>query len=232
MKYKKRSITAVLIAFIMLTVFTSCEETKKEQDDDKPKEEEPVDPPRQIVPLEQAKATYTNYSNRRVPLIEKSEPPKPDGSKFDPTRYTYYNYETIKQYMAYIDQEAKRANVKISSLRFYFSNYPDSTHFKNGNKVVHPRQNSIFLIPATTKDGLEYPFYLEENEDGQWEAVLLTGQLDPYGEQGMGMHMEDRLKSYAGFGPNSTATLPAATLNNHEKSLILNEGGSAPPPYH
>ena len=227
MKNTQRSFATVLFTFLLLFAFVNCEEKKKEdRKDDPPMEQEEVAPPKQIVELKQAKETYDNYTRRRVGLIEKSEGPKPDGSKFDATRYTHYDYATIKQYMDYIEQEAKRANVEISSVRFYLSNYPDSTSFRNGNKVVHPRQNSIFLIPTTTKDGLEYPFMLAD-KDGKWEAVLLTGQLDPYGEKGMGMIQEGRSKEYAGFAPNTAAL----NLSHHEKSLILNEGSSAPPPY-
>ena len=228
MKHTLRSLTTALCSLTLLLLIVNCGDQKKEQPkDDPPVEKEEVTPPKQIVSLEQAKETYDNYTRRRVGIIEKSEGPKPDGSKFDATRYTYYDYATIKQYMDYIEQEAKRANVEISSLRFYLSNYPDAPAFKNGNKVIHPRQNSVFLVPTTTKDGLEYPFMLED-KDGKWEAVLLTGQLDPLGEDGMGMQNENRAKNYAGFAVNPAPI----NLSHHEKSLILNEGGSAPPPYH
>jgi len=228
MKHTQKTFATVLFSFLLLFVFINCAEKKKEdRQDDPPIEQEEVAPPKQIVELNQAKETYDNYTRRRVGIIEKSEGSKPDGSKFDATRYTHYDIATIKQYIAYIEQEAKRANVEIASLRFYLSNYPDTTSFKNGNEVVHPRQNSVFLVPTTTKDGLEYPFMLED-KDGKWEAVLLSGQLDPLGEKGMGMQQEKRTKNYAGFAPNS-ATL---NLSHHEKSFFLNEGGSAPPPYH
>ncbi len=228
MKNTQRSFVTVFFAFLFLLAFISCQEQKKEdRQEEPPMEQEEVEPPKQIVALEQAKETYDNYTRRRVGIIEKSEGPKSDGEKFDATRYTYYDIATIKQYIAYIEQEAKRANVKISSLRFYLSNYPDSTSFRNGKEVVHPRQNSVFLIPTTTKDGLEYPFMLAD-KDGEWEAVLLSGQLDPVGEKGMGALQEARTKEYAGFVPN-TASL---SVSHHERSLILNEGSSAPPPYH
>lgn len=224
MKNTKRSLTTMLFAFLILSGFTNCEEKKKDQgEDDKPKEEEVVNPPRQIVSLEQAKETYNTYTDRRVGLIEESESPKPDGSPFDVARYVYYDYETIKQYIAYIEQEAKRANTDISSLRFYLSNYPDSTSFKNGNEVIHPRQNSIFLIPATKKDGMEYPFIVDINEQGESRPVLLTGQLDRLDQKGMGLNEDGRAKSYAGFVSNSNTFFA-------DQSLILNEGSSAPPP--
>lgn len=228
MKNTQRSFVTVFFTLLFVFVFTSCQEKKSEERKEEPiEEQEEVAPPKQIVGLEQAKETYDNYTRRRVGIIEKSEGPKPDGSKFDATRYTYYDYATIKQYIAYIEQEAKRANVEISSLRFYLSNYPDAATFKNGNEVIHPRQNSVFLVPTTKADGLEYPFMTTE-KDGKWEPVLLTGQLDPFGEKGMGALKEVRPKEYAGFIPN-TANL---NLDHHEKSLFLNEGGSAPPPYH
>lgn len=224
MKHIKKSFTNALFAFLMLSFFTQCEQKKKDQEQgEPPKEEEVVEPPAQIISLDQARETYTNYTERRVGLIEKSEAPKPDGSKFEATRYTYYDYETMKQYMAYIEQEAKRANVKITSLRFYLSNYPDTPTFENGNEVVHPRQNSVFLIPATRDGDLEYPFIIDVNEEGEVSPLLLTGQLDPRDEKGMGVRHDVSTRSYAGFAS-------ASSIFFGNRSLIMNEGSSAPPP--
>ncbi len=233
MNYMNRSLwTSLVLTMIVLSINGCKPETKEPGEEIPPTEEKPVDPPRQIVSLEQAKTTYDAYTERRINLIEKTEAANPDGSKFTAARYTYYDYATIKQYMDYIEQEAKAANVEISSLRFYFSNYPDSTSFESGRKIMHPRQNSIFLIPATKKGDLEHPFYLAENQDGTYEAVLLTGQLEPYGEKGMEQAGNSGTYSYAGFVPGPTEISSTAAFQGKMKSLIMNEGSSAPPPNH
>ncbi len=152
--------------------------------------------------------------------------------KFDVARYTYYDYKTIKQYLAYIEQEAEKAGVEIASLRFYFSNYPDREAFDDGKKVVHPRQNSIFLMPTVSRDGQDYGFFIREGESGS-EVVLLNGQLEPRTTAGMGVNGTVEYRSEAGFVPVLTLNnAGSATVLQGDTSLILNEGNSAPPPYH
>ncbi len=233
MIYKNCSLWNSLTLAMLLVSIAGCKpEVKDPGEETPPTEEKPVEPPRQIVSLEQAKKTYDAYTERRINLIEKTEAANPDGSKFIAARYTYYDYATVKQYMAYIEQEAKAANVEISSLRFYFSNYPDSTSFESGREILHPRQNSIFLIPATKKGDLEYPFYLTENQEGSYEPVLLTGQLEPYDRKDMEQAGNSEAYSYAGFVPRPTEIINTAAFQGQKKSLIMNEGSSAPPPNH
>ena len=195
-----------------------------------------VDPPSQIISVEQAKSMYDQYTDRRAALIQRFEDSvQPGEKKFDVARYTYYDYKTIKQYLAYIEQEAEKAGVEISTLRFYFSNYPDKGQFEDGKKIVHPRQNSIFLMPTLNSEGLDYGFFTVEAEGGAREAVLLNGELGAYSPEGMGQLGEKiDARNYAAFAPsfNSKAGATAASGYQGGNSLILNEGSSAPPPYH
>lgn len=221
---------ASLIGLILLLSLHSC----KEQDRQKEQSEETseVRAPEQIISVAQAKTMYDQYSKRRAPLILRYEDSITKGEReFDVARYTYYDYKTIKQYLAYIEQEAENAGVEIASLRFYFSNYPDQETFENGKKVVHPRQNSIFLMPTVQSEGQDYGFYIQEGESGS-EVVLLNGKLEPYQQKGMGLNKKGTYHNEAGFAPKLHAVSTGAPSNvQGDKSLILNEGNSAPPPY-
>ncbi|MEN8788868.1 MAG: hypothetical protein ABF293_05765 [Flavobacteriaceae bacterium] len=229
---KKIKDVIFLFLFSAALIFQSCGERKTEVNNSKKAE---VDPPEQIISIEEAQGMYKNYSERRVPLIQKYEDSvnmsqKNDG-KFDVARYTYYDYKTIKQYLEYIEQEAAKAGVEISTLRFYYSNYPEEGTFADGSKVVHPRQNSFFIQPTLSENGEEYGFYTEDGgDDGKKRAVLLNGQMQLFGPDGAGVRVGNNTKSYAGFiGPNTSA--PAATSSYSNGSLVLNHGGAAPPPY-
>ena len=129
----------LFLPILLLTtfVFISCGERTKGEGTEVKTE---VEPPEQIVSMEEARMMYENYSERRASLIQKFEDSinisKRDTSKFDVARYTYYDYNTIKQYLAYIEQEATKAGVEISSLRFYYSNYPDDKVFPDGSKII------------------------------------------------------------------------------------------------
>lgn len=228
----KSQLYSCLSAIFLLLLSISCSENIKKNDSNVSSEKE-ISPPEQIVTLEQAKKMFDTYSERRVPLIEHYEDSinvyvKKSKDTFSVARYTYYDYATIKQYMAFIEQEAKKANVEISSLRFYFSNYPDDQRFENGDLIKHPRQNSIFIMPTMKKEGDEFGFYTAESEQGQVVPVLLTYDLKKYDPNGIGAAKENDSKSYAGFSTPGTAS---PTAFSGSQSLILNRGTGAPPPW-
>jgi hypothetical protein len=177
-------------------------------------ETETVKPPRQIIPLERAQKLYGNYSSQRAPLIrhyedslgmamaEKGEEVK----KFDVARYGYYDYKTIKAYMAYIEQEAARVGEEISTLRIYFGTYA------NQQGDVHPRQNTFMLLPTIRHNGRDYGF--EISGDTPPQAILLGDSLSRQ-------------------GPAQKASFIPMMLTPPQNggSLILNEGQMVPPPY-
>ena len=139
-----------LLPISILFLAFGCQEQSE-----KPKTES-VKAPEQIISTNQAQELFDNYSSRRAPLIQKFEDSLNKESRFDVARYGYYDYKTIKKYIAYIEQEAEKAKVEISTLRFYFGNYPNKKQFADGRKVKHPRQNSFFIVPTLKKDGKEY----------------------------------------------------------------------------
>ncbi len=239
--YGKKSVPLFLLVMILIG-FSNCKPKMEE-----PKME-PVDAPSQIIEVSDAKTMYDRYGERRVPLIQRYEDsinrsgvndkmqqmPKGDRSKaqmeeapakFDVARYVYYDYATIKNYIAYIEQEAKAANVDISTLRFYFSNYSEDP------KNVHPRQNSIMLSPTIKKGDRDYLFYIGDL-DGKAEAVLLNDAFGPVDGSGMGIAIDQNEKSYASFMPDLLApntNLAVTPIFYAGGSVTMNRGSGAPP---
>ncbi|MGB5821128.1 MAG: hypothetical protein WBG90_16710 [Saonia sp.] len=225
-----------LFAFVMCLSFISCGERKKEGDDE-PKEDPIVIAPAQIIDVKQAKHMYDDYTKRRVPLIKHYEDSinrydKKSKDTFDVARYTYYDYKTIKQYLAFIEQEAKKANVEISTLRFYLSNYPDKEHFEHSKrKIKHPRQNSIFIMPTIKRGDREFGFYTTGGEKDR-TPVLLTNKLERHAPNGIGALESEGYRAHASFIPailKPNANAPSAF--NGDQSFVLNEGSSVPPPH-
>ncbi len=242
--------TIVLRTFLttlFLFGFAGCEPKKEDK-----KTETPIDPPKQIVTVKQAKGYYDNYSKRRAPLIQRYEDsinrrrmgdtiPRMQQqekgkaksatmveapAKFDVARYVYYDYKTIKQYIEFIDQQAAAAKVDISTLRFYFSNYPDSTQY------VHPRQNSIMISPALHKDKREYLFYIDDSDPKNPRPVLLTDSFKPSKVQ-IGAISKEEQKAYASMMPSfSTPNATVVYPYNGGQSLTMNKGTGVPPPDH
>lgn len=224
----KRVANLLPILVLLVSGITSCKFNKEQEPTQLP-EPAPVEAPDQIISLAQAKIMYDAYGERRVGLIEKFENEQSPDKKFDVARFGSYDYKTIKAYLSYIEQEAKKANVELSTLRFYFSNYPDQKNFENGKEIKHPKQNSFFIIP-TTKDGKneDYAFYIQEDGMGVNTPVLLSDNLNPIkqdnkdSKEGLGSQ-----KSEASLLPN----LSTKPMFAKDKSLILNEANMIPPPY-
>ena len=219
-----------LSLFLSTLLLSGCgEQTQKTEDAEK---RTTIEAPQQIISLEEAKSMYDNYTERRASLIQKYEDSinmsKKDTTKFDVARYTFYDYKTIKDYIAYIEQEAEKAGVEISTLRFYYSNYPDEEKFPDGTPVIHRRQNSFFIMPTLNQEGQEFGFYTEDTgENGEKRAVLIDWQLELLSAALKPHKQGEEARSLAGFAP---AMGPApATFGNG--SLVLNHGGAAPPPY-
>lgn len=247
----KKFLFHLIVLSIFVLSFNSCAEKMDKEE----KVASEVIAPAQIVQIDQAKEMYENYTDRRVPLIqqfedsinrhsntdkirrekkrEKDMEMSKDGKPFDVARYVSYDYATIKQYLAFIEQEAKKANVEISGLRLYFSNYPKGPKFENGDSIVHPRQNSIMLSPTLKKGDRDYLFYIGGTQAEQ-QAVLLSDSFGEVKAQGMGGNGNGDNKSYASFIPSLTNTTTNTTLNSSfyaGTSLTMNRGQGAPPPY-
>ncbi|NAY93041.1 hypothetical protein GTQ34_14040 [Muricauda sp. JGD-17] len=218
---KTRTLTSILIG-VFLLMLGACQPAQKKEDSSETEVEEKqerVKAPEQIISLEESKSLYDNYTRKRVDLIQDFETQQDPDSKFEASRFTAFDYATIKQYIAFIEQEADSAGVDISSLRFYFGNYPNKEKFPDGKRVVHPRQNSIFIVPTINVDGQDFGFYI--GKDGKAQLIK-----DAVAEKGMGSTQSQGQKSYASFAPNfSTAATQTAG-----QSLNLNRGSSSPPP--
>ena len=228
MKNLKRIHAKLCLGILVVFGLASCEQKKEKTPVTEPEPME-INAPKQIVSVSQAKTMYDAYGERRVGLIEKYENELAPEKKFDVARFGYYDYNTIKEYMTYIEQEAKKANVEISSLRFYFSNYPDKKTFEDGREIKHPKQNSFFIIPAVKDNDREYGFYIREEDDGKNVPILLTDNLEPKKDEAMDrMQQTGESKSEASFMP----TAPPAPFYAKNKSLVLNEANMVPPPYH
>ena len=105
-----------------------------------------VEAPRNIIPVQEAENMYHRYGTERVPLIEASVNIDKEGNPIPPedpnyvqaTRSLSMDYTALKQYLAFIEQEAKNSKTDISGLRIYFSKYPSG---KNDSRA------SVFLNP-------------------------------------------------------------------------------------
>ena len=238
MKNLRRNWFPLTFAFIF--ILSSCNEQHSID-----KAATPVVAPEQIVSVKDAKLMYDTYSSRRKPLIRhyedsinarngndkmkqntKSNPTNKAAIKVDSfpvARYVYYDYQTIKNYLSYIEEEAKNKGIEIATLRFYFSNYPENMPVTNAK----PKQNSIFIMPTISQDNRTFGYFLNDKE----QLTLLNDDLRLSKTRFKPDSKNSKMK--ASFLPEfeSLSIKPSYTLFQGSKSYILNEGGVRPPPY-
>ncbi|SIQ34605.1 hypothetical protein [Maribacter ulvicola] len=216
------TIISKILCAILISICFSCNQPKKEKE---PEIKEPtkVKAPTNIISLNEADAIYNNYTKHRVQIIEDYEnQERPSEEKFEASRFVDFDYKTLKQYIAYLDQEAAAGGVdKITKLRLYFANYPNEEKFPNGKPVVHKKQNSIFMVPTLDQEGINYGFYI--GDDGKAELIKNWKENN---SDGLSFQLDKKNKAYAGFVPNFK-------LNSNlqgSKSLAFNFGQGGPPP--
>ncbi len=226
MTQTNKSLFRFLVLILLVSSFNSCAEKKGKEEEKAPDEKasQEIKAPANIISLEQADSIYTNYSKHRAAVIERYETQeRAPQENFEASRFVDFDYDSLKNYIAYVDQEAKKAGVKkVTKLRLYFANYPDKDEFPNGKKVVHKRQNSIFMLPTMDMEGVNYGFFI--GSDGKAELI---SNWKTQMEKGMGVYTNSENKAYAGFVP---ANAPMNANLQESKSLTLNYGGSGPPP--
>lgn len=205
----------LFLSFLGLTVvLTSCQE--------QPKKENPAtvagqaeqiiyEAPKQIISLEEADSLYVNYKDRRATNIVQMEAEyQEDGKPFVPTQFISFDIDSLKTYIAYVEQEAKSGGTKVDSLRVYLGNYGNQ---KKGWKKK--RRNTIFFVPAAKAEGAYGGIYI--GTDGKAKLISSFFKSNNNKKQGN--------RSEASILPNfKTHFMQGGT------SLIMNEGGLSPPP--
>jgi len=174
---KKNKITLILL--FSLAILHSCQEDNDLQSVDEVADL--VATPSKIISVEDAGKMYSEYGEKRANFLEKNLTEKASTNPYMATRRVYINYTELKNYLAYIEQEAVDANVDIHSLGLYFSKYPDDGIMPSG-KDISGREGTenLFINPLTLFSGSDYPtaYYIDNNIDGTKEAFSVRSILD------------------------------------------------------
>lgn len=208
----KKTTTFFGLCAIALLLTVACKE--KRQETKKPTGEVTdamVKAPKQIISLAEADSLYLNYKKRRVSSIYAYETAMQDANAkpFIPTQFVTFNLDVLKNYITYIEQQAKKGGTTVDSLRIYLGNYGDT---QQGWKKK--RRNTVFMLPAAKAENGYGGIYI--GADGT--AKLISNYFkNP---------LEKATKAEAALLPtlNSNLIQPGGT------SLILNRNGADPPP--
>ncbi len=210
--FKNFKLSYLLYLLIAIALFGCADNNNGETD-------QQVDPPKQIISVDQAAILYDTYSARRVPIIESYEKQNYPNDPFQPTRFVMYDLQTIKDYIAYIEQEAKEANVEVKDLLFYMANYPD-------NSAKNNRQNTLFIVPTTDINGANVGFLTTDGPDDKRVAIPIKDRLPKNDNEG-----KDSEEGKPQGSAQEAGFIGAfSALNPGDRSLVLNDGTIGPPP--
>lgn len=247
-------IFAITILLLGIASSGGCKPERNTEPEPKPEEPDSLYQTGILLP-EEAKPLFDTYERRRVGIIQefedafdeenpdyrkqnpsqngetggKGDPSDPNGERFDVARYVYYDYEDIKEYLAYIENEAKLSGETISTLRFYFGNYPEDSD----KSVKHPRQNTILISPTINRNNRENIFFTVDGEEGKRKAILVGDYFTSRenANDGKTDQMQEGNKNEASIVPSLFSSNMEAPIFQESRGTTKNRGGSAPPPH-
>ena len=132
------------VFLILLTlVIASCSEAKDQEIDANRVTDADIKALKEnhIISLNKAVKQYDKYSKQRVGILKDTLKKKYKDDKFSDTRTVWFDVETIRAYLAYIDKHAKDAE----GFQFYFG--------VNSDKAIGESKNhQTFFVAPTIKN--------------------------------------------------------------------------------
>ncbi|MFC4739697.1 hypothetical protein ACFO3U_06785 [Flavobacterium ponti] len=202
---------ATVILFSTLLYLNSCKPESAEENLGSIKE------PSQIISVEQAVEMKDTYQDTIGKLIKEnfSIPER----EYDPTLFAFIELDSLKQYIAYLEEVERLNDKKISGIRVYFAAYPDS--LKNSSKSEAYKNRETFFFAPTME--------VEPNEWGREYPNLrnIPFYIEPSGKN----KLIGKFKAIDGLLCKKDSRPTNPKIDETEKtSLILNEFQLTPPP--
>lgn len=171
-----------------------------------------------LIPIEQAIEMKSEYTNRISPLIENYR-----GSGYKATEFAWIDIDSLKEYVALLEEVRSKNNKTISGVRIYFSAYPNENYFKStDDDVDFPARETMFMVPTVRVEptllsgkyeNLEHlPFCIKPDDSSD----LLKGKYEII--EGL-LHEKDN------------RTTDQTSNYTNKKSLVMNKASITPPPY-
>lgn len=205
---KIRTCTTILF-FSMFFLIFSCNPESEEENLSKEIS--------QIITVEQAVEMKNTYQDSIGSLIrENNSTPE---NEYDPTLFAFIELDSLKKYIAFLDEVEQLNKKKISGIRVYFAAYPDT--LKNGSKTQKYRKRETFFFAPTIE--------VKPNEWGREYPNLrnVPFYIEPTGEN----RLIGNYKVIEGLLCKKDSRIGIPKSNETSKtSLILNDMQLTPPP--
>jgi len=140
---KSKTIRNLNVLVLLLTLgFLSCKENQKQNEKELNQETQTtkIKRPQNAIDSKLAKELEKEYVNTRYAVINKYLE-----IKGGDTREFWFDLEELKNYIAYVEQEAKELGYSNLGIRIYNGAYPNDTAYHD------PGYSTVILIPTSTK---------------------------------------------------------------------------------
>ncbi|WP_405203578.1 hypothetical protein [Dokdonia sp. LLG6352-1] len=148
-----KTIKLLALLFVSAIILEGCNEKPAH-----PTEGGSIPPPKIIIDVQEAEDMYHRYGKDIAPILEKNNP------NLKATRSLSIDYKTLKDYIAFIDQEANKT--EITGLRIYFAKYDDSQNDGRATVFLNPIMEAGAI--GDLRDDVSFAI---KTEDGKSTAV-------------------------------------------------------------
>ncbi|MEZ4778418.1 MAG: hypothetical protein R2786_03455 [Flavobacteriaceae bacterium] len=136
----------VAMIFFSLTLFSSCEDVV-------------VKPPVQTISAEDANRLEETYKQTRATILN-------DTLGYEDTREFWFPLDSVKKYIAYVEQEAARMGKTDLGLRIYLGAYPAQGNYPD------PGYSTVFIAPtAKSTNTLKRGFFPMEDTQENIDSI-------------------------------------------------------------
>lgn len=118
---------------LLVVMFFSIVSCKKGDTDPKP-----TPPPKQVIDYEQALELEKEFIDSRYEFIN-------EVLEYKDTREYWFDLETLKQYIAYVEYESNKLGYENLGIRIYKGAYPKNSNYKDAGF------STVFLVPTGDK---------------------------------------------------------------------------------
>lgn len=132
--------------FLSLALFSSCEETV-------------IKPPAQTITAEEANRLEETYKQTRAGILN-------DTLGYEDTREFWFSLDSVKKYIAFVEQEATRMGKTNLGLRIYLGAYPAQGDYPD------PGYSTVFIVPtAKNTNTLKRGFFPMEDTQQNIDSI-------------------------------------------------------------
>ncbi len=200
LKINYSKFTPIALVILIISIMISCE-TSPRQVEDITKADIEIMKENHIITLNEAVKQYDNYSKQRVSILKDTLKKKYKDNNFSDTRTVWFDIQTIKAYIKYIEDNSSEAE----GLQFYFGVNPD--------KIGKKKNHQTFFIAPTVQNIV--------NGD-----TIQSGYTVKNGKR---IYLYEAFKKYANSSNDNVQKASFFSMPPSDDGLLLNDGTDSPP---